>query len=154
MNINMITFNTKKFNELSTAELYQLLKIRAEVFVVEQNCAYLDVDNYDLGALHILGTSKNEIVAYARLLPQGYYHKEAAIGRVVTSASARNLGYGKLLMEYAIKETLLQFNTNQIVISAQLYLEKFYTNLGFKKEGDAYLEDDIPHIKMMYVKTI
>jgi ElaA protein len=150
----MITFSTKKFIELSTTELYQLLKIRAEVFVVEQNCAYLDVDNYDLGALHILGTRNNEIVAYARLLPQGYYHKEAGIGRVVTSASARTLGYGKLLMEYAITETLIQFKTNEIVISAQLYLEKFYTNLGFKTEGEPYLEDDIPHIKMRYLNTI
>jgi ElaA protein len=148
----MIHFNTKTFDQLTTIELYQLLKLRAEVFVVEQNCAYLDIDNYDLGALHILGTSNNEIVAYARLLPQGYYHKEAGIGRVVTSTAVRSLGFGKLLMEYAITETLLQFNTTEIVISAQLYLEKFYTNLGFKTEGETYLEDDIPHIKMRYLK--
>ena len=147
----MITLNTKTFKELTTTELYQLLKLRAEVFVVEQNCAYLDIDNYDLGALHILGFKNDEVVAYARLLPQGYYHKEAGIGRVVTGSKVRTLGYGKLLMEYAITEALSQFKTTEITISAQLYLEKFYTNLGFKTEGETYLEDDIPHIKMRYL---
>lgn len=147
----MIQFVTKTFQELSSKELYDILKLRAEVFVVEQNCAYLDLDNHDEKALHVLGIENNVIVAYTRLLPQGYYHKEAGIGRVLTSLPTRTLGYGKLLMEFSIQETLKKFNTNEIVISAQLYLEKFYTNLGFKKEGETYLEDGIPHIKMRYL---
>jgi ElaA protein len=147
----MVQFITKTFDALSNLELYHLLKLRSEVFVVEQNCVYLDIDNYDVGALHVLGFQDEELVAYARLLPKGYYHQEAGIGRVLTSLNSRHLGFGKLLMEQAISETCLHFNTNEIVISAQLYLEKFYTQLGFKTEGTSYLEDDIPHIKMRYL---
>jgi ElaA protein len=147
----MVQFITKTFDALSNLELYHLLKLRSEVFVVEQNCVYLDIDNYDVGALHVLGFQYEELVAYARLLPKGYYHQEAGIGRVLTSLNSRHLGFGKLLMEQAISETCLHFNTNEIVISAQLYLEKFYTQLGFKTEGTSYLEDDIPHIKMRYL---
>jgi ElaA protein len=147
----MIQFKTKPFEALTNLELYHLLKLRSEVFVVEQNCVYLDIDDYDVGALHVLGFLDEELVAYARLLPKNYYHKEAGIGRVLTSLNIRHLGFGKLLMEFAISETCLHFNTNEIVISAQLYLEKFYTQLGFKTEGISYLEDDIPHIKMRYL---
>lgn len=147
----MVQFKTKSFDALSNLELYHLLKLRSEVFVVEQNCVYLDIDDYDLGALHVLGFHDNELVAYARLLPKGYYHQEAGIGRVLTRFQTRHLGYGKLLMEFAISETCVRFSTNEIVISAQLYLEKFYSELGFKKEGTSYLEDDIPHIKMRYL---
>ena len=145
----MIHFKTKKFEELDSNELYKLLKLRAEIFIVEQNCAYLDIDNYDLKALHVLGfDNSNEIIAYARLLPKGYYHQEAGIGRVLINKKVRKLGYGKLLMNFAISETMNHFNTDEILISAQLYLKFFYTNLGFKAEGETYLEDEIPHIKM------
>lgn len=147
----MVQFKTKSFDALSNLELYHLLKLRSEVFVVEQNCVYLDIDDYDVGALHVLGFHDDELVAYARLLPKGYYHQEAGIGRVLTRFQTRHLGYGKLLMEFAISETCVRFSTNEIVISAQLYLEKFYSELGFKKEGTSYLEDDIPHIKMRYL---
>ena len=147
----MVQFKTKSFDDLSNLELYHVLKLRSEVFVVEQNCVYLDIDDYDVGALHVLGFHDDELVAYARLLPKGYYHQEAGIGRVLTRFQTRHLGYGKLLMEFAISETCVRFSTNEIVISAQLYLEKFYSELGFKTEGTSYLEDDIPHIKMRYL---
>ena len=144
----MISFVTKTFNELSNYELYQLLQLRAQVFVVEQNCAYLDMDDKDLNALHVLGYENNELVACTRLLAQGVSYPEAAIGRVVTHAKVRSLGYGKLLMQYSINQTKQQFNTTEIVIGAQKYLEKFYVSFGFVTEGDEYLEDNIPHLTM------
>lgn len=147
----MINFTTKSFNELTNTELYQLLQLRNEVFIVEQTCPYPDLDNKDYKSLHVLGTVNDRVVAYARLLPQGISYSEASIGRVVTSSAVRKTGYGKSLMLYAIPETLKQFNTNEIVISAQYYLEKFYSDLGFKSEGEVYMEDDIPHIQMRYL---
>lgn len=144
----MINFITKSFEELSNKELYQLLQLRNEVFIVEQTCPYPDLDNKDYKSLHVLGIEGDQVVAYARLLPQGISYDETSLGRVVTSAAVRKKGYGKLLMYYAISETLKQFNTNEIVISAQYYLEKFYSDLGFKSEGEVYMEDDIPHIQM------
>ena len=147
----MISFSTKSFNELTNTELYELLQLRNEVFIVEQTCPYPDLDNKDYKSLHVLGKENNHIVAYARILPQGISYDEASIGRVVTSAAVRKTGYGKLLMQYAIAETLKQFNTSEIVISAQYYLEKFYSDLGFKSEGEVYMEDDIPHIQMRYL---
>lgn len=146
----MITFTTKSFNDLKNTELYQLLQLRNEVFIVEQTCPYPDMDDKDQKSLHVLGIENDLLVAYARLLPLCISYKEASIGRVVTSAKVRKFGYGKLLMQYSIDETKKHFNTNEIVISAQLYLEKFYTDLGFRSEGESYLEDDIPHIKMRF----
>lgn len=148
----MISFITKSFAELTNTELYQLLQLRNEVFIVEQTCPYPDLDNKDYKALHVLGKENDQIVAYARLLPQGISYDESSIGRVVSSAAVRKTGYGKLLMQYAIPETLRLFDTNQIVISAQHYLERFYSDLGFVSEGEVYLEDDIPHIQMRYSK--
>lgn len=150
----MVQFVTKAFSELSTHELYQLLQLRAEVFVVEQQCPYLDMDNKDLKALHVLGYDANRLVASARLLPGGISYDEASIGRVVTHASVRRFGYGKLLMQYSINECLQRFHTNEIVISAQLYLKRFYTELGFIAEGEVYPEDDIPHIQMRLKKEL
>ena len=149
----MITFITKTFDELSNIELYQLLQLRAEVFVVEQNCPYLDMDNKDLKSFHVLGYDNGKLVACTRLVPIGIsYNKEPSIGRVVTHPSVRSLGYGKLLMEYSIAETKKRFNTSVIVIGAQLYLDKFYQNLGFVPEGEMYLEDNIPHMTMRFGK--
>lgn len=146
----MITFITKTFNELTNTELYQLLQLRNEVFIVEQTCPYPDMDDKDYKALHVLGMENDRMVAYTRLLPLGISYKEASIGRVVTSQAVRRFGYGKQLMDYSIAETKKRFDTNEIVISAQSYLEKFYSDLGFVSEGETYLEDDIPHIKMRY----
>jgi ElaA protein len=124
------------------------LALRAEVFVVEQNCAYQDPDGKDVVSYHILMESGEELVAYARLLPPGVSYPEASIGRVVSSPRVRGLGWGKALMEVAIAQTQKQFGTNEICISAQSYLLKFYQDLGFVAEGEEYLEDDIPHFKM------
>lgn len=147
----MISFTTKSFDELTNTELYQLLQLRNEVFIVEQTCPYPDLDTKDYQSLHVLGKENGQVVAYSRLLPQGISYAEASIGRVVTGSTVRKTGYGKLLMKYAIQETLKYFNTNEIVISAQYYLEKFYTNMGFRSEGEVYMEDDIPHIQMRYL---
>lgn len=145
----MIKFTTKTFNELTNTELYQLLQLRAEVFVVEQNCPYLDMDDKDYKSFHVLGYDNGKLVACTRLVPAGIsYDVEPSIGRVVTHPSVRSLGYGKLLMEYSISETKKLFNTSVIVIGAQLYLDKFYQNLGFVPEGEMYLEDNIPHMTM------
>jgi ElaA protein len=148
----MIIFTTKSFNELSIIELYQLLQLRAEVFVVEQNCPYLDLDDKDQKSFHVLGYHNGKLVAYTRLVPIGVsYNVEPSIGRVVTHPSVRSLGYGKLLMNYSITETKKRFNSNVIVIGAQCYLDKFYQNLGFVPEGEIYLEDNIPHITMRLI---
>ena len=145
----MISFVTKTFNELTNIELYQLLQLRAEVFIVEQNCPYLDMDDKDYKSFHVLGYDNNKLVACTRLVPIGVsYDIEPSIGRVVTHPSVRSLGYGKLLMEYSITETKQLFKSSVIVIGAQLYLDSFYKNLGFVPEGEMYLEDNIPHMTM------
>lgn len=145
----MITFTTKAFKELSNTELYHLLQLRSEVFVVEQNCVYLDMDNKDEKSYHVLGYENGKLVACTRLVPPGVsYELEPSIGRVVTHPSVRQSGYGKLLMEYSIAKTKELFNSSVIVIGAQSYLDRFYQNLGFVPEGEEYLEDDIPHRTM------
>jgi ElaA protein len=144
----MKNFRLLKMSEMTALEWHRVLALRAEVFVVEQNCAYQDPDGKDVVSYHILMESGEELVAYARLLPPGVSYPEASIGRVVSSPSVRGLGWGKALMEVAIAQTLKQFGTNEICISAQSYLLKFYQDLGFVAEGEEYLEDDIPHFKM------
>ena len=144
----MITFITKTFQELSTKELYQLLQLRSEVFVVEQNCVFLDMDDKDEASYHVLGFYNYQLVAYTRLVPKDVIYDKASIGRVVTHPSVRKLGFGKLLMEYSISEVRQKLNTQEILIGAQLYLHKFYSSLGFIQEGEMYLEDNIEHIKM------
>jgi len=146
----MIRFSTKSFQDLSTQELYGLLRLRSDVFVVEQNCPYADPDNKDQECLHVMGFDGTQLAAYARLVPPGLAYDSAAIGRVVIAGTFRKHGYGKALMNYCINETLSHFKTDTITISAQHYLEKFYTELGFVTKSDMYLEDDIPHIKMKY----
>ncbi len=142
-------FVLKAYKELSVDELYEALKLRCAIFVIEQNCNYQDMDDKDQDSYHLLGyNSEKKLVAYTRILPQGLSYKEASIGRVVVDKNSRGKGSGVELMKKAIEETKRVFNTNEIVISAQCYLEKFYGDLGFKSEGESYLEDDIPHIKM------
>ncbi|MCC7017947.1 MAG: GNAT family N-acetyltransferase [Rhodospirillales bacterium] len=139
---------TKTFDELNVHELYNILQLRAKVFVVEQNCAYLDLDDTDKNSWHLFGEENGAIVAYARLIPQNINYPEASIGRVVTDPSVRGKRIGKELMKYAITKCENLFNTKNITISAQTYLKKFYNELGFKETGEEYLEDNIPHIKM------
>jgi ElaA protein len=144
-------FRLKTFDQLSTNELYDLMQLRAEVFVVEQTCAYQDLDGKDKEALHLCGYVNHELVSYARLLAPGISYKECAIGRVVVSPKHRGRSFGIELMKHAKEECLKNFKTNIIIVSAQKYLEKFYTDLGFVTEGEGYLEDDIPHVKMRFI---
>jgi len=143
-----ITFKIKRFNELSASELYQILKLRSEVFVVEQNCVYQDLDGKDDKALHLFGESEGGMVAYARLFDKQVYFDNASIGRVVVSPKFRDRKYGHDLMREAIAAIQDNFNETAITISAQLYLQRFYESHGFVTEGLTYLEDDIPHIRM------
>jgi ElaA protein len=138
------------FKELSVEELYAILQLRNEVFVVEQNCVYQDTDSKDASSFHLSGREGVNLVAYCRILPPGVSYSAASIGRVVSSPNYRNKGYGRELMNKAIIHTLTQFNCNTIKISAQLYLQKFYEQLGFRQMSDSYLEDNIPHIEMLY----
>jgi len=147
-----ITWTCKKFEELTLDELYEILKLRCEVFIVEQTCPYLDPDNKDKPSWHLCGWDGSKLVAYARLLPPGISYTESSIGRVVSSPSSRGRGAGKELMLEAISRTYSLFADAPIRIGAQLYLEKFYEDLGFKKAGEMYLEDGIPHIEMIHSK--
>ena len=139
----------KKFNDLSTLELYEILQLRSEVFVVEQDCVYQDIDGNDQKALHIIGTIENKIIAYTRCFRPGDYFREASIGRVVVKESQIKLKRGNQIIKNSIKAINNHYKTNIIKISAQCYLNKFYTNLQFKPIGEKYLEDGIPHIYMI-----
>lgn len=139
----------KTFEELSTTELYNLLQLRSEVFVVEQDCVYQDIDGKDEKAFHILGFKDQTLVAYTRLFKPGDYFAEASIGRVVVKENYRKFNFGYAIMEASINAVETHFSETVIKISAQEYLQRFYENLGFKKEGESYLEDGIPHIAMI-----
>ena len=145
----MLKIEIKTFEELTKQELYNLLQLRSEVFVVEQDCVYQDLDGKDEKALHVLGIKENRIVAYTRIFKPGYYFKEASIGRVVVAKNERAYKYGYDIMEASIQAIKNYFKTSDIKISAQVYLKKFYTKLGFEALGAEYLEDDIPHIAMI-----
>lgn len=138
----------KPFEALSVAELHSVLQLRSEVFVVEQNCVYQDIDGKDVKALHLFGEYEGKIVAYARLFKPNDYFENASIGRVVVSQNHRDQKWGYDLMKQAIKAIETHYNETKITISAQLYLQKFYESLGFVKTSDVYLEDDIEHIEM------
>ena len=142
-------FIIKRFNELSTQELYTVLQLRAEVFVVEQDCVYQDLDNKDLDAYHVLGVLDTKIVAYARIFKPGDYFLESSIGRIVVKKEFRKFQYGYKLVENSIQFIENNLQQNTILISAQSYLTKFYNSLGFTQVGEEYLEDGIPHIKML-----
>lgn len=141
--------NIKSFQDLTTAELYAILQLRTEVFVVEQNCVYQDMDGKDSKALHIIGKNKDEIIAYTRIFKPGDYMNQACIGRVVVRKSERQGGFGKEIVLASIKAVKDKFKETTIHISAQTYLQKFYRELGFIAVGETYLEDDIPHILMI-----
>ncbi|MFD2892198.1 GNAT family N-acetyltransferase [Flavobacterium chuncheonense] len=143
-----LEFKIKRFNELSTFELYSLLQLRSEVFVVEQNCVYQDVDGKDEKALHVLGYFNGDLAAYARVFDKGYYFDEASIGRVVVSPKYRDKKFGHDLMHVSIQAVSEFYKQTEITISAQQYLKKFYESHGFDQTSDMYLEDDIPHIQM------
>lgn len=144
-----IQWTLKKFDDLSAIELYKIMQLRNEVFVVEQNCVYQDADNKDISSWQFMGLANEKLVAFTRLLPPGLAYGQASIGRVVTSPSVRGSGIGKELMERSIKEIKNLFGEVPIKIGAQLYLQKFYTSLGFVQTSEIYLEDGIKHIEMV-----
>ena len=143
-----LEWKIKRFEALSTKELYALLQLRAEVFIVEQNCVYQDIDDKDEKALHLIGEDDGEIVAYARLFKPHDYFEQASIGRVVVKEHSRSKKLGHILMREAIQVIKTHFDQRKITISAQLYLKKFYESHGFIQTSEMYLEDDIPHIEM------
>jgi ElaA protein len=140
----------KDFSELSGAEVYQILALRLQVFVVEQTCHYQDADGSDLVCIHLCGYDSKGLVAYARLIPPGEKYPEASIGRVVIAPRARGTGIGKQLMIESMRRTREHFSIAELSISAQAYLIAFYQDLGFAMIGEQYLEDGIPHIEMRY----
>lgn len=141
--------SVKTFDELTTEELYQILRLRSEVFVVEQDCVYQDLDNKDQKALHIIGKKGDEIVAYTRIFKPGDYFENVSIGRVVVNQDQRKYGLGKQIMHASLTAINERFPDSPIEISAQSYLLKFYTDLGFNAFGEEYLEDGIPHMRML-----
>ena len=142
-------FEFKSFSELTNDELYDILQLRSEIFVVEQNCVYNDLDGLDKQAVHQFLKKDGEIVAYSRLLKPGTRFPEYSIGRVVVKASERGTGLGIQMMEEAKNFILNEWKATSIKISAQRYLQQFYENLGFKVVTDVYLEDGIPHFGML-----
>ncbi len=145
----MINWTLKTFKELALEELYAILQLRNEVFVVEQNCPYLDLDNKDQKSMHLMGWQNGVLVAYTRILPAGVSFAEASIGRVVTSPIVRRTGVGNELMNQSFEQLYQLYGNIPIRIGAQLYLKKFYESLGFVQVSEIYLEDDIEHIEML-----
>ncbi len=149
-----LLFQHFTFDALSKDLLYQIMRLRQEVFIVEQNCPYLDADGKDQDSYHLIGLNPDgEVLAYTRILPKGISYPEyCSIGRVVTSEKARGIGAGKEVMLHSIALCKEKFPEQKIKISAQSYLDKFYTELGFQYTGDSYLEDNIPHQAMIYTE--
>ena len=146
----MINWQCKYFTDLTNFELYKILQLRIEVFVIEQNCAYQDCDDKDLKAYHYMGWENENLVAYTRLLCKGIsYDNAASIGRVITSKSIRRQNAGKQLMSNSINEIYRLFGKIPIHVSAQLYLKKFYESFSFVQRSEVYLEDGIEHISMI-----
>jgi len=146
-----LKIKTYTYNELTKEKLYQIIRLRLEVFVIEQNCVYQDLDNKDQKAIHLVGEEKGKTIAYTRLFKRGDYFENASIGRVIVKKENRKKGHGKKIMLKSIEVLKKEHKEKRIEISAQKYLTSFYADLGFKKEGEDYLEDNIPHIKMILI---
>ncbi|TXF91384.1 GNAT family N-acetyltransferase [Neolewinella aurantiaca] len=147
-----LTYLPVHFQNLTTSQLYQLLRLRAEVFVVEQNCVYQDLDDKDQQAIHLLGlTEDGRLAAYTRILEKGIsYDDYASIGRVITAPFARGTGLGRPLMQESLRVLFRYYGAQTVKISAQAHLDKYYGSIGFKGIGDVYDEDGIPHRAMLY----
>ena len=141
----------KSFRELTVDELYELLRVRSEVFVVEQNCVYQDLDGDDQQSIHLWLTVAGKVVALARVCPAGTHMKEISIGRVITTE--RGIGYGKQIMLRAIDAAIEHFDAKHIDIEAQEYARGFYESVGFKQSSDTFILDGIPHIRMSWLNT-
>ena len=139
----------KAFNELTVHQLYEILKLRSAIFVLEQQCLYQDMDDKDKHCHHLMIFEDNQLAAYTRLVPGGISFSEVSIGRVITNPAYRGKGLGRKLMEQSIEACYDLFGKQPIRIGAQLYLKDFYSSLGFVQQGEMYLEDDIPHIEML-----
>lgn len=149
--IQNIEWRCKAFADLSPKELRRMLSLRCSVFIIEQNCPYLDPDDKDEKGLHVMGWDGETIVACARILPAGVSYDEVSIGRVATAAAVRRTGAGKILMAKTMEFIRDAYGDVPVRISAQSYLQKFYEGFGFKRTAKAeYLEDDIPHVEMLY----
>jgi ElaA protein len=143
-----MNFQIKTFKELNTTELYNILQLRSEVFVVEQDCVYQDIDFKDQKSLHVFAYKNDKIIAYTRVFKPGDYFENSSIGRVVVADAERKHGFGHDLMKASIKAIKENYNADLITISAQKYLKKFYEAHQFIQVGEEYLEDGIPHIRM------
>ena len=154
-----LVWRFQAFDTLTVAELYAVLRLRSEVFVVEQNCVFLDMDNSDAQAMHLMGhtgkmgEAQGELVAYARCFGPGVKYAEASIGRVITSPQARAGGLGHVLMREAVRAVQAHWGPQPIRIGAQARLQAFYEQHGFAREGESYIEDGIPHIEMLRPTT-
>lgn len=144
----------KPFDSLTVKELYAILKLRSEIFVVEQNCVFLDIDGKDLSCQHLMLYQNKELMAYARIVPAGLSFTEPSIGRIVSSHAARGKGFGRQLVSLAIANCQRLYGNKPIKIGAQLYLKSFYESFGFVIYGEEYLEDDIVHVDMIRPVTI
>ena len=147
--MNNIIWKIKSFEELTTSELYQIIKARVDVFVVEQNSPYPDLENYDQKAIHIWAENDGEVLAYCRIFDKGIKYPETSIGRVLTTEKGRGKSLGKQLIQYAVETIENRFKTPEIRISAQDYLLRFYSYFGFSETEKKYLEDNIPHTEMV-----
>lgn len=145
----MVRWTSKYFTELTVDELYDMLALRSEIFVVEQNCVYADLDFKDKRAYHLMASTEKKTIACARILAPGTSYPESSIGRVCCHNRFREIGLGKELMRRAIDTCLTIYPKHAIRISAQVYLQKFYEDLGFQAKGTIYLEDEIEHIEML-----
>jgi ElaA protein len=145
----MTTWTCKRFDALTLEELYKILRLRSEVFVVEQNCVFLDMDNKDFFCDHLMGWRENILVGYSRIVPAGISYEESSIGRIVSSPGARGLGIGRELMQQGIGTLYRLHGKRDIRIGAQYYLKAFYESFGFVQTGEIYPEDGIDHIEML-----
>lgn len=145
----VLNWTLKPFAELTPLELYAILRLRNEVFVVEQQCVFQDADNKDPRCHHLMGWEADELMAYTRIVPPFVSYTEPAIGRVVTSPKARGTGLGRLLMERSVEALYGLYGEVPIRIGAQVHLEKFYRSIGFTPDGHEYDEDGIAHIEMV-----
>tara|TARA_E500000178_G_scaffold349659_1_gene407000 strand:- start:801 stop:1250 length:450 start_codon:yes stop_codon:yes gene_type:complete len=143
-----VTCFWKEFNELSLDDLYAILNLRQKVFVLEQDCPYIDADYSDQDAFHLLGYKDNDLIAYLRAFKPGIKYEASSLGRIVTEINSRGLGVGKKIIKEGVKFLKKEYPDNEIIISAQHRLEDFYIDLGFTSRGEVYLEDDIDHIQM------
>ncbi|MGG5578227.1 GNAT family N-acetyltransferase [Myroides sp. C15-4] len=147
--MNSIHWHTKAFEELTLDELYDIMQLRTNIFVVEQHCPYPELDGKDKNCLHVFATQHGKVIAYARIVPPGLSYKEISIGRVVVDAAHRKDGLGKILIALTLEKIEEEFDQQPIQIGAQTYLKKFYGSFGFEAVSEEYLEDGIPHVDMI-----